>query len=369
MLIVIKDIDEPIDLTDNLASSSICNILTAFREAKHIIVGRKDFFDSLQNHHEHYDVRTRHTASKISNLQREYRTLLEIVSFYIEIDFSHRGRLLKKQDNFGRDILSVSFDYFSDSSKIQIPKLLCEDLTDAAFYLFIADYFKKTNKMSFLDIKLSSQNGGGRNTENVFKSIIENGDLCLCILDSDKKHPTGTNGDTSNQFANKEYSANGKHIIIDVHEAENLIPNKIIEEVITQGNYPNEFINHIDNLRNLCNHHPESKRFFDHKEGLPINLAVDLDGRYGQFWLPIIDNIPRLRRNKCIISHNCNCEPKCKPLHGFGTNLLANTLIYLEQNRSTKIRENLNAPIEDFWNSLGKEIFSWGCSPQTKLRA
>lgn len=86
---------------------------------------------------------------------------------------------------------------FLSSANIQKTILLGENPSDGDIYEIFAKEYIKLNK-STLKIKLKIENGGGSTTGSTFaRKISTNEELCLCILDSDKKFPSDARGATA----------------------------------------------------------------------------------------------------------------------------------------------------------------------------
>lgn len=114
--------------------------------------------------------------------------------------------------------------------------------------------------------------GGGNTIFDVFIRKKEEKKIFLCVIDSDKKTKESQQGSTAKRF-NKEQQGLNKHYffkILECQEIENIIPYKIIEEIITQDKDKD-----INEFRQLTY---ENRLFVDYKDKVGKNtLQKSLD--------------------------------------------------------------------------------------------
>jgi len=359
--------------------TTVVNIMTAYKEGKHIVIAEAKFFEEIRNNN-NFDERIRNAAMRAENEQRQYHQLLKGVNTYIHVELGNLRSNYKKNEDNGIEKIVVSCDFFKDSSSIQKINLLCEDLSDADLYLKMGDFYKHNINLSTTNILFDYIGGGGDNTYKSFSNITENTKFCLCLLDSDKKHPNGKQGGTSLKFKDKKIPFNGKYIVINAHEAECLIPNEIIELLILDRNlnhYNYDFHTRLDYLREICQSNSLVKLYFDHKEGLTVNNIKKFD-KSGDtpFWENAVKGATGLKRRKCAINFHCDCkesaskknQQECYIILGFGSKLLEDSSAKINQMPTPKIKHMLKGPLLTEWMNIGREIFSWGCAPSKVAR-
>lgn len=235
--------------------------------------------------------------------------------------------------------------------------LATENQRDGELYQYIAEGYKRRNRLSNMNSSFKKWKGGGSDFGKALSSDeILKSNFVFAIADSDKQCPTGKVGKTAkgikflghNQF-NADY-----YILNEVMEAENLIPYKII----------------LDAKQNLSELIPYDLSYFDFKEGLKYTILYDKDVR--NYWK---SNFFGLQLDwSCVenLTKAKNFSDYCKVVHGkpslvpgFGSDLLESVLGNMKWNTISD-RDLTNSQLKD-WNSLGKKIFSWTCCSQKRV--
>ncbi|HFF9479195.1 TPA: hypothetical protein ACGFA2_001914 [Serratia marcescens] len=358
---------EGVNLHAEPVHSAISNLFTSFKEGKHILIASSEFLENIIND-EKFGILIRNSASSALARLRENRSLFNKVNYHCKTDLSIPYSLPHKKN--GEGFFTVGCNFFHDSLSTQCARLLCEDIRDYQLYTIIASHFKKTQNLDNMHISLEIINGGGANTKLNFDKITAKGLLCLCILDSDKKHPSAGYGDTSKKFAGNTPPAHSKHLILDSHEIESLIPMNTIKIALEEKKLEEKYNKSFDSLDSIVKFNPEAKKYFDHKEGLTVNNAVILDERYQRnFWTDCIKKAPGLKRKKCLTTLECTCKKPCFAINGFGNGFLGAVLPVIEKTSFHKLDRQLTEQIKKEWTTIGVSLFSWGCSSGKKIRS
>lgn len=339
---------------------SIENLMRAFSERKHIVIGPKKFFHSVIHDEKNYSSNARSAATEALRGQMEYTDLKNIVSFYITIDFFVLDKSIQWVSNGSTDVLRVGPLFFVDSENLQKANILLENQLDGDFYSLLANYFAREVNADNCELSYMPLNGGGGTTKNVFDRMISNNQVVLCILDNDKQHPKAPLGSTSKAFYRKKYVNTGAVKIIDVHEIESLIPLDTIESAIsiTEGRKKT-----LDFLKEMEKYDETIKFHFDHKKGLNIKKILELDALHGDYWVPVLKKNKITKGVECIKLGRCSCHEPCVALDGLGDCLLENTINYIKRGNLKRYRPKLNPAMENHWNDIGRLFFSWGCGP------
>ena len=348
------------------------NLLTAYRECKHILFSEERIFKKISESSD-FDSLNKHAALAAHKDRRRNNSLFSSINTYVIVDFStpenfHKTKNENENEN-ENNIISVGYKYFSDSSRIQPAKLLCEDLSDTEFYTIIADFYKKKNKLGYTGLDFETVNGGGGSIKYNFEKISNQQKLCLCILDSDKKHPNDKLGSTCSGFKEEITSFSSDFYILNAHEAESLIPSPIIEELIRNGIYGQEKCVEFDKLDSIEKKDPKTKIYYDHKEGFTIKKLTSLS-KYPpkDFWWDVIQNNRNFKQTKCLRDKTCECTPPCSVSVGFGSKLLEHSIPSLKLKSASKIGEMLTPTLKKEWISVGRKLFSWGCTNSKSIR-
>lgn len=357
---------ENIDLDNPEIETCIQNVFCAYRERKHLVISDGDFLElvsskiSLGN-------KNCNTAKNILQNIRELNNLKNKVKYYCKIDMSlsSSNTIYNENDSY----FTVGYGFFYDSSKTQLTKLLCEDINDYELYKIIANYYNEVNKNSGIIINFDVTNGGGANTNSNFEKIKSEGNLCFCILDSDRNHPKSKVGSTARKFSESSNAAYCKYLIITPHEVESLIPMKVIQEAILSNKLDNNYINKYDQLNALVEYSPSIKLYFDHKMGLKVNKVREIESKYNDsFWSDPLLNAPKFKKNKCLQEMMCDCKEECFAVEGFSTRLLDVGIEVLLKMGTYKINKVISSTLEHEWYSIGEHLFSWGCAMSKRQR-
>lgn len=340
--------------------------MQAFAEGKHIVIGDRGFFSSIIEEDVSLFSRiTKNYASEALRSQLEYSALLMAVNFYIRVDFNLEGEAFNWQKDGNHYILVVGPHYFDDTVRLQLSNIIFENVKDSDFYQVIVAYFAKRNKAVKCGLKFNAINGGGGSTKDVFDRTVRTKIPVLCILDSDKKHPLGPMGSTSRAFSNEVFSQAGMVYTLEVQEVESLIPTSTLALLNDKAASKLSTIAFLENIANIDE---TSKFYFDHKKGLTLVKALELDKIYGPYWIPFIRSTYSAA-NDCLINESCNCHTACIIYEGFGDNILDRVIDFISRGNLRAYEPRLSPLLENQWNIIGKLLFSWACSPVKKIRA
>lgn len=354
------------DYTDD-EISAIQNLIHAHGECKHILISDRKLFKMVIDNTTIFGLNTRRFADAIMQRQFEFSNLQNIVNFYVEVHFGEIETEIVKLDQT-REKLSMNHKQFIDSNITQKTVILCEDLTDSKLYELFSYYFSQQNKLQILKTNFEAQNGGGANTKRNFDSISQSGKFCLCIIDNDKKHPHGQQGETSKKFNGIKYLNQSMVYVIDAHEAESMIPLKIISDIIIDDKYPSDTIDAFDMIKEMVEFEPTTKDYFDHKNGFSLEKISNLDDAHGDYWRPIIKSTNRLNNYNCINKKRCPEECSCFQINGFGDQTLTKSLERMSTTNISSLAQKSKPELVEKWLTIGKIFFSWCCAPNKAVR-
>jgi len=261
-------------------------------------------------------------------------------NFRIVIDFSTRHAL-----RLDRNELIAGYENALDERFLLEPVMLTENEIDAAIYQSFSNAFfsDRKNLRTSYTLKLEAQGGGGSDTVKKFARYLEEKRPLLCFIDSDKKHPKGCFGATSQHFNKYPKGLNAGYYleILNVHEIENLIPVSLINLL-----YPDHSYGAIYN-NPACRKY---KGYPDHKKGLTVKDAKEQDETYqDNFW-----------REFYHLEDNAN-------LCGTFSNLIQKTKNYLEKTTPHKLRELLDDRLDAELYNISRTVTDWGISMRRTL--
>ena len=338
-------------------------LMLAYQEGNHLVVMRPALASCLIGDNKVYDKTKKilmhyynHTAKQANNYLNYFNVSVEIISSlkqrscYSDIDTRNEFRQMKSSD-------------FIKSVNIQHTILLGENNTDSIVYKMFGQYFLDKNRINSLYINCSNQAGGGSTTHQSYQEIYEANDrFCLCILDSDKKTPDSSIGNTAKKvviFHEKGGNTNLRCswlISEKVLEIENLLPSQFyLDEFVDDVNKSNIYKSLKDLEGIACN-------FFDFKNGVKcIRLHNDL--AYAEFWNGLL---------KINCDDNCEYEfedKDCcsiKAIKGYGAKVLDQFVIYASKNNLVNVFDNEDDFFSEEWTKMGSQIASFCCGDNAK---
>lgn len=301
------------------------------------------------------------TVHDIRETRREYGRVVKNTTHYILVDFALDDVVERNEIGEGQEFLYCSHHKFSSMDKAIACTLVSECLVDAELYKIIGRYYSSVKTHSSIPLKFKIEEGRGSGTKPIFERLKNDGYLCLCVLDSDKKHPDGPLGGTAKAFTRRELEFQGGTLarIIEPHEAESLLPYSSISDAMVRNSYPASKFDALDKIISHAQADEDIKWFIDHKNGLCAEKSSTLDSKHGKFWT----NLPEVRSHRLQGNHNDKCDSKCLIIEGLGENILEHTISELQCMSPLKLKESLEPILVPIWDDLGKLIFSWGCAP------
>ena len=336
----------------------VCSMLNSLatnrRKELNIIIADRDVLDYLKNC-TLLEVNARRLFDYLRRKIHETKELKKVVSRYYTIIANNGIKCDNSHIITVSDILKKEF-----LSKTQ---LIVEDLTDFKFYHYIGLYFASKNRIN-CHLSFDMAPGGGQNSAGLFDGLIKQENrLLLGIFDGDQKYPSDTIGGTLKAVLEKIDSKDRKFFECNslaeqgVHEAENLIPLKLIEKI-----YDSREINAQNTIKFLNRLYEERSNlyfYFDMKEGI-YRVDKTYTDEYNACWKDCVESfkvsetLKSLHISKVIISR---CDLLKKVIEYLPDMSLGNCddLIFIFEN-SVK-----NTFIDSKWTEIGKEIFTWGC--------
>lgn len=206
-------------------------------------------------------------------------------------------------DNPDTDNHELSIEFFKNTSAIQPPTLLCENLDDTKFYFALCEEYFGINY-------IKTKNGlgvGGSSTADNYEQIVNNNDkICLCIVDSDIKYPESDEGGTYVAILNKNIPKHPSHLVckLNVHEIENLIPIEIIGRHI-KDKKAREFSKRLKAIDN----NGDILHFYDIKEGIKLS-SIKQNPKYYSFAKDIFNRLNGLSKSESFDDYVRSLERK-----------------------------------------------------------
>ena len=177
--------------------------------------------------------------------------------------------------------------FFAETKSVQPTSFLCENIDDVRFYMkLVSIYFPMT------PIQAIYYHGGGGTTVDVFCELKRRKVVCLAILDSDIKYPKCKIGDTARRCEkkNKKKESYIKLKVLNVHEAENLVPLAFMK-MHTHDKRGESFLEKMKQ-RGLLH----LMRYYDIKKGIRKDRAME-DADYLSFCKDLYERLYPCRKN------------------------------------------------------------------------
>lgn len=249
--------------------------------------------------------------------------------------------------------------------------LLTENLQDGEFFEFLVKEYVKTLGSS-APICYMPQMGGGNTIAKVYKMEIDRGQhFCVAILDSDKKFPTASYGETCKALkkedndkylgdpaSNGHYAYNCSYYVMnELRELENLIPIGILKTMNNVKNMPLMQMNF-------------DMSYHDMKDGL---LAYKIaEGAYQKYLdclfsfdskiVDYVDFCADYRKNCC--SGREDYEKQCgrwRLVEGLGSKIMEQVMQNAKNELSSNNFSSLSNSQQHEWTMIGKKVFEWCC--------
>ena len=371
MLFVIDDsiVDKLMSSPSNETIRALNNVAMARRMGIHLIYAEPSVFEYLKDC-ELLELDSRKIFSKLFSKYPEIKVYKDKLKRCIELVAD--DNIMHPELADGKKIIRVSINIFENYGLLTEFILLSENLDDCSIYKLIGNIYLYWFGLTKLQVRCFDMLGGGNTTADQYKSIQRSRNrLLLCIVDSDKKCPASTGGDT---FLKLRRLHNPdellcEYLTVDVHEIENIIPISLYREA---SKHDVNILNGLTFLEKI----EEQGDFqclmcFDYKNGIRISNLVE--GRksktYIEYWYNIINSFGLIDCNDIkqigIFNQLDSNEQKKADrviIKGLGTNVL-NTILQkvLTDIEFDEVSEKIPDYLKRQWIDIGELVVAWGC--------
>ncbi|MBB1321514.1 hypothetical protein [Shewanella sp. SR43-8] len=363
MLIEIKSCEPKSYENEPDKMSALINLLATHGLRKNIIIAPKQVLLDVINS-DLYSKNDKRYASDILESNRENNSLKKTLLMHGIVDFSSQNTSVIKNDNLYQ--ISVGYYQFLNPKNAEATPIITENENDFLFYSVVGKYYSKYISKLNLNINLDHYLGAGSHSKTQFDKLSTKHPFLLCIVDNDKPHPKKGEGSTSSVFSKSDRTFNSGRIakVIDIREIESIIPKFIIKEVFSKATATT--IDALDDICTLADIENDFRRYFDHKDGLNLKKAIELDSKYGEFWLPILGAHSKFSDKDCFKTKLCSNCGQCPEVKGLGNSLLANSNNVIKTTNLYTIKRLLENSLKDAWYSIGEYVLCWGCVSTTR---
>jgi len=357
---------------------SLERLASARFEGKHSIIGDRETLQKISEC-TNLSLNARRIYNKISYKSAQFDAYLSAVTKYIEVINPCVEPKLQSINCSNKQIIRVGPHFFKDSALSQKTILLCENLSDAAFYKKIAHVFLIWRRHSIVgaNIVCDYRGGGGNTIADEFIEIQNQKErICLCIVDSDRIAIGGKIGNTANRIKS-ESNVNcviTEFLIIDLHEAENLIPNSLLSSLCSSDISKQKALILLEKIQGSSV--SDIRGFLDIKNGTSMKKILDIESLNDkEFWNRRLTKIPDIfdrvkpycfSEKYCIESDNKRCC--CRISFGFGMNILEQTVKQLNEMSDHEVSRKVTGDMREEWEKIGQIILNW-CFAESPIRA
>jgi hypothetical protein len=188
----------------------------------------------------------------------------------------------------GKTIFQVSLEDIRNKEYTCLPLFVVENLVDAKFYelLTMAFLIGKHGRLPS-PMKYDVRHGGGSTTASVLDELRKTAKYSiLCVVDSDKRFPLDTLGETAKNIDRLNIDTEREFILcytLGVREAENLLPWEWMKTIVAEKR---KLESESCVITNLFQENPECQHYYDLKDGFS-KKHLD-DSGFCDYWLPIL---------------------------------------------------------------------------------
>jgi hypothetical protein len=287
----------------------------------------------------------------------------DCIKYYVKVVPENNLLCVSEFDEF--NILNLPIDYLQKSDITNKSIILCEHISDANFFKYIAEYYIENEAIGNLSLNFESDHGGGGDINVVFdKYVKDRNRFCLAFCDNDIKYPNAEAGQTLRKLAEVDKGDNYlcDHIEIGAHEIENLVPFNYIDE-FNQRDIDVAGLYFIKNIFNSDRR--EDLKYIDLKKGI-CTSKINTDNDYKKFAISLqpfcretleANIINDLVRNYNETEKHLRIDKKIVPPVG----KIVKSLFDNPEIISTKDPELLEYQRSE-WNRIGSNFMYWACA-------
>lgn len=259
---------------------SICILAMQVEASQHLLTGDYDVIEHFRDIFKNSPI----IGPLFNSIYQNYSTVgvPGYITFYIEIVNSAP----KPERVVGSKLIrQLNYSHFDIPDKASSALLMGEDTNDAIFYEHILCWYKKTYA-PFAHHRIRRCHGGGVNTAREIANHLNQGDILIAIIDTDKKYPScPIKRDSTYDKCRKLVRTEPYYFLlpIDVQEIENLIPSNYIEACNDWSNQSSNDSICKSKIEMLYSDSENTLPFFDFKKGLVIDENVRNNTDYREF--------------------------------------------------------------------------------------
>ena len=253
----------------------------------------------------------------------------------------------------------VPYKFFTDSGHCQMTNIIGEDENDVKLYVHILNWYTASKNYFF---RYKREHGGGATMGRKITTTMQSDGFAIAIVDTDMRFCGDKieNNSTCYRCLEAYKAEHGKSVLrlytLHVHEIENILPFKIVEELY-------EGKTHISEFKALLNLEDEVLRYFDIKKG--IKLADGQKPEYRDFAKRCYSNNEALTaacefsQKVAIWSADKTNREKQVLYPGLGGDVLKTVIAHYDTSDIGEVKPVLKPFQKREWNAIGKHLLNY----------
>lgn len=267
-------------------------------------------------------------------------------------------------------IIKLPMILINDDSIFSSTILLFENIKDSNLYDIVLKYYKRVTGLISCSHAYKSSAGGGNCTYEAYSGYIEHKNICLCIVDSDKKYPAADKGETFSKIYTVEKRNDWllcKLISLEnCREIENMIPFKLLKDVVKTDPQLKEVFSIHEKFESVNSLAP---LFFDLKDGFSV-CSYKKISKSNYPYLNFIERIfikSELLTEEVLENYNSleiEDNGAQKIYEGFGAKIVIKAADFIMENK-IKLEDSMFLKEQkEEWLSIGRYLMDWTCALQ-----
>lgn len=345
---------------DHHAIRVINDLCTALRYGRHFMYASRDGLTNIREN----DLLDK-TAQRVAygleqGYAMRYSNLFGRVETYISIEIGTSINVTT--DSRGLTCITLPINEIYDDSVFLKCVLLLENSSEKEIYYQMRNFYSAENKY-YVSCLFEVRLGGGNTTAKVFKDVVDDRRLCLCICDSDKTYPSCPLGSTARgiiSFKTNHWPLCEVFTTDPFREVENLIPFYLLLTLSTDNA---NLLRPCQEYQSIVACNEEAYRYIDVKLGLNLKKFRNLDNDTFSFIQNLM--VKSGIKTSSEVAFLCGLPDTDVDSRKEELILSCCSSHILDEYNSTYgsspiSRANLTADQYSKWFYIGKQLYNWG---------
>lgn len=299
----------------------------------------------------------------------DFGSLIDKITTHVYFQLEGEISILNKEGCISKIVIPIKL--VEDDSIFTSTILLFENKKDSLLYDIVLRYYKRIFGLSSCAHKYIANTGGGDCTNEAYKGLIDQKNICLCIADSDKKHPTASKGETYSKLSTVEKK--NKWLLCKLvclencREIENMIPFGILKDVVNSEPHLRSVYAIHEKFQNV---NSSAFLFLDLKDGFKVSSYKAIKKKNIQY-LSFIENLliaSNVSTKEDFENYDKMDDDKNsrsqKIYDGFGEKITHKAAAFINENNIRLEDSMFLDKQKEEWLMIGRHLIDWTCSSQ-----